>query len=111
MLADEAHDEPGAVLRASLWGATTPWNLLVVTALGVWLLAAPAVFDVDITSGAADVAHLGGAFVVVAAVIAWGEPVRALRVLCIPAGLAVAVLSLPRGQLRERYGDWELLTR
>ncbi|MFP5320393.1 MAG: vitamin K epoxide reductase family protein [Acidimicrobiia bacterium] len=131
----DAHDEPGGVLRASLWGASTPWNLLAVAALGAWLLAAPAVFGVEITSGAADVAHVGGAFVVVDAVIAWGEPVRALRLLNVPAGLAVAglvlvtdadvsysaaviatglavaALSVPRGEIRDRYGDWHLLTR
>lgn len=131
----EAHDHPGAVLRASLWGATIPWNLAVVAALGVWLLAAPAAFFVNIRSGAADVAHIGGAFVIVAAVIAWAEPVRALRLLNVPAGLAVAalvfltdpkagyataivatgvavaVLSLPRSEIRDAYGSWRLLTR
>ena len=131
----EAHDRPGAVFRASLWGAGAPWNLVAVTALGVWLLFVPAAFDVDIRSGAADVAHLGGAFVIVAAVVALGEPVRALRLLNVPAGIAVAalvfaadpgagyatavvltgvaiaLLSVRRGPIRESYGDWELLTR
>ena len=131
----DAHDKPAGVLRASLWGATIPWKLAVVAVLGVWLLAAPALFLVDIRSGAADVAHIGGAVVIVAAVIAWAEPVRALRWLNVPAGLAiaglvfltdpkggyaaaivatgiaVAVLSTGRGSIRDTYGDWELLTR
>lgn len=130
-----AHDEPGKVLRASMWGVSAPWNLVAVAALGVWLLAAPAVFGVDILSGAADVAHIGGAFVIVAAVIALAEPVRALRLLNIPAGIAlaglgflagadasyaaaivvsgaaVALLSARRGEIEESYSDWTLLTR
>jgi len=53
-----AHDEPGKVFRASLWGTSAPWNLVTVAVLGVWLLAAPSVFGVDIRSGAADVAHM-----------------------------------------------------
>ena len=73
--------------------------------------------------------------VIVAAVIAMGEPVRLLRflgaggavgaagllLLADPDGgyavamvltaLAITVLSVPRGRLRDAYGDWELLTR
>jgi len=131
----DAHDHPGHVLRASMWGATVPWHLAAVAALGAWLLVAPAAFGVDIRSGGADVAHIGGAAVIVLAVIAFGEPVRALRLLCAPVGLGiaglvlatgpepayaativltgvlVAALSLPRGRVTERYGDWKALTR
>lgn len=95
----------------------------------------PAVFDVDIRSGAADVAHIAGAFVLVVAGIAMAEVVRAVRLLGVPAGLAVAVvvllvgaeaayvvtlvvtgllvaaLSLPGRPAQERYGGWCRLTR
>lgn len=131
----EAHDNLGRVLRASLWGASVPWNLALVAVLGACLLLAPSMFFVDIRSGAADVAHIGGAFVIVAAVISWDEPVRALRLLNVPAGLAIsglvfltdpkldyaaamvttglviAALSLRRGDIRDAYGSWRLLTR
>ena len=131
----EAHDRPGSVFRASLWGATAPLHLAAVAGLGVWLLFAPSAFGVDIRSGAADVAHIGGAFVVVVAVIAMAEVVRALRLLGVAAGLgvaalvfltgpgagyaaalvvtglAVAALSVPRGSIHETYGDWHQLTR
>ena len=131
----ELPDRPGAVTAESLWGATAPWNLVAMTLLGIWLLFAPAAFDVSIRSGAADVAHIGGAVVIVAAVVAMGEPVRLLRFLGGAAGLAVAGLvfltdpdtgyaaavvvtgvlvaatSLRRGEVRQTYGDWELLTR
>lgn len=131
----ELSDRPGPVTRSMLWGATAPWNLVAVAALGVWMLFAPAVFDISIRSGAADAAHIGGAVVIVAAVIAMGEPVRLLRFLAaagavgaaalllladpdgtfavamVATALAIVVLSVPRGRIRDAYGDWELLTR
>jgi len=131
----ETHDHPGPVFRAALWGATAPWHLIAVAGLGVWLLFAPAAFGVDIRTGAADVAHIGGAFVIVVAVVAMAEVVRALRLLNVVAGvsvaalvfvtspdvryaaamvvtgLVVAVLSVRRGRIHETYGDWERLTR
>lgn len=131
----ELSDRPGPVLRSMLWGATAPWNLIAVTGLGIWLLFAPSAFDVSIHSGAADAAHIGGAVVIVASVIAMGEPIRLLRLLAGAGGLAtaglvfltdpdadyaaaivatgvlIAVLSVPRGRIRDAYGDWTLLTR
>ncbi len=131
----ETHDRPWPLFLASLWGATAPWHLIAVAGLGAWLLFAPAVFGVDIRTGAADVAHIGGAFVIVAAVIAMAEVVRALRLVNVAAGvgvaafvfvtgadaayaaamvvtgLAVAALSVPRGHIHETYGGWERLTR
>lgn len=128
-------DRPWALTRSSVWGATAPPALLGVTALGVWLYAAPGVLGVAVTSGAADVAHLGGAVVVVVAVVAMAEVLRPLRLLGVPAGaaiavlvwltgagigyavaitlsgLAVAVLSVPRGSIRERYGAWDTVAR
>jgi uncharacterized membrane protein len=124
-------ERPRDVARASVWGFSVPWTLLVSAVLGLWLLAAPAVFDVAITSGAADIAHLLGAAVVVVAVVSMGEVVRAFRYLAIPlglavatlvwipsapsgfqlaltvTGLAVAALSWPRGRITEGYGDWD----
>jgi hypothetical protein len=128
-------DRPGALTKSSLWGTSAPLALLGVTVLGVWLYAAPGVLGIDITSGAADVAHLGGAFVVVVAVVATAEVLRPLRLLGVPAGvaiaalvwltgtdlgyavaitltgLAVAALSLPRGSIREHYGAWDGVAR
>lgn len=128
-------DKPGPVVRSMIWGATAPWHLLIVTILGLWLLAAPAVFGVDIRTPGADAAHIGGAFVVVMAVIAMAEVVRSLRWLNVAAGVAlagvifftgagagyaiamvftglmIALLSLPRGHITETYADWKRLTR
>lgn len=131
----QLHERPVPVLRSMIWGATAPWSLTAVTVLGLWLLAAPAAFGVDIRTAGADIAHIGGAFVVVIAVVAMAEVVRSLRWLNVAAGLTlaavvfftgagpgysitmvftglvIALLSLPRGQIAETYGDWKRLTR
>lgn len=128
-------ERPAAVIRSSLRGATAPWPLVATTALGLLLLAAPALFDVSIRSGAADIAHIGGAFVVVVSVIALAEVVRSVRVLNVAAAVvmvlvlpvtgpdvgyaaavavtavAVAALSLPRGRILDTYGRWDRLIR
>lgn len=123
---------PGAVFRASIWGMSFPWTLVVSTVLGVWLMFAPNTFGVAITDRAADINHLGGALIVVTAVISMGEVVRVGRYLNVLVGLAVAIwiwfvpgsplilsisstltglivaaLSLPRGPKTEQYGLWD----
>jgi uncharacterized membrane protein len=106
------------------------WNLLLSIALGVWLMFAPAVFG---TSGrAADSDHLVGALIVTFAAIAIAEVGRAMRFINIlfgawlvvapwllagffagatwsdmASGVALILLSLPRGRVRGRYGSWE----
>jgi hypothetical protein len=112
-----------------------PPSLGVMAALGLALLAAPNAFDEAITSRAADIAHLGGAAVLVIAVVAMGEVVRTFRLLAVPVGavmvasvwlveasvsfaafvtvaaMAVAALALPRGRVVERYADWDRFLR
>lgn len=123
------------VARSSAWGVSTPWTLTGGFLLGVAMMAMPATFGVDIRTTAADIAHLGGAAIAVVSVVAMGEVLRAARWLSIPIGLVVAalafatiggsayaltvaligvlaaVLSLPRGVVREAYGDWGRLVR
>jgi len=114
---------------AMTWGVTVPWHLLVSAALGFWVMAAPAVFQ---TRGvAADSDHLVGALAITTAIIAMAEVVRAgrflnvlfgvwlivapwlfsgasagARVNDVIAGVALILLSFPRGTVRERYGTW-----
>jgi hypothetical protein len=131
----ELPERPVAVFGSSLWGANPVPNLVAVAALGVWLLAAPAVFGVSIRSGAADVAHIGGAVVIVVAVISLAEVIRPFRYANVAAALgiaatvfltdpslgyaltivataaAVAVLSLPRGPVHDSYGTWDRFIR
>lgn len=113
-----------------IWGTTVPWTLLLSAALGIWLMAAPAVFQTEGT--AADSNHLVGALLITLAVIAMAGVTRAARWLNVLAGVWIVampwllsgaspaatwnnvilgilliVLSLPRGQVRERYGNWD----
>jgi hypothetical protein len=126
-------DHPVEALRASVWGFSTPPTLVIAAAIGVWMLAAPAIFGVDIRSGSADGAHIAGAAATVIAVIAMGEVVRPLRLLNVAVGgivafgvwftaadtaftatlsatgVVLAVVSIPRGAVRERYAGWDPL--
>lgn len=126
-------DQPGAVLKASLWGMSVPPTLLLTTLLGVFMMAAPGIFGDQGLS--ANMQTLGGSLIVTASVIAWGEPVRLVRYLNLPvgaalalvpvladpvaaagwaavaAGLAVIALSIPRGPKKESYGSWDRFVR
>lgn len=127
-------EQPGPVVKASVWGMSVPWTLAVATALGIAMMAVPGLFGV--AKPASTVFHLGGAVVVVVSVIAMGEPLRAGRYLNVllgvvlaggpwifggaglaaqlsglVAGVAVAVLAVPRGPVRERFGSWDRLVR
>lgn len=134
---DELPQRPGAVLRAGLRGMSAPGPLLASTALGVWLMAAPAVLGN--AKPLADIEHGAGALLITLSVLAMGEPLRALRLLNIPLAIALMafawalggadpgdptapivdtvvgaltlVLALPRGSKRERYGDWDRFVR
>jgi uncharacterized membrane protein len=115
-----------------LWGFTGTWNLWLCVAVGVWLMFAPDVFGVAIDQPAADSDHLVGALVIVMAVTALAEvarPVRFLNVLfglwlmaaswfleggtgasrpsSALAGVAIILLSIPLGKLRDHYGGFD----
>ncbi len=53
--------------KAMGWGVALPWNLLVSVALGVWLMASPAIFGTG--GGAAHSDHVIGALVVTSATL------------------------------------------
>lgn len=113
---------------AMVWGVNVPWNLLASSLLGVWLMFAPSALGS--TDTAADSDHLVGALVTTFAIIAMGEvgrPLRLLNVLLgtwlmaapwfltgtttgatlndVALGIAIIVLSLRRGPVREKYGS------
>ncbi|MEO8196967.1 MAG: vitamin K epoxide reductase family protein [Thermoanaerobaculia bacterium] len=119
----------GGGWRQMVWGTSVPWNLLLVSLVGIWLMMSPAAFES--VSPAAHADHLLGALVVVVAAIAMAEVGRAARFLNIlvalgiiaapwiltgastfarwndlAAGLIVIGLSVRRGPIRERYGTW-----
>jgi hypothetical protein len=116
-------------LRVAAWGVSVPRGLLASALLGAWLLASPGVLG---TPGApATSTQISGAVATTVAVVVMGEVVRIGRFLIVPvglwlavsplllggsaveigqglvAGLLVAALSLPRGPILERYGDWQ----
>jgi hypothetical protein len=116
------------------WGMSIPWYLLVATGLGLWLMVSPAIFGT--TGAAADSSHLVGALVVTFSVIAMGEPARAVRFVNVPLGLwivvapwvfagapllatwnsvilgvALILVSIPRGTIRDKYGAWNKYAR
>lgn len=126
--------QPGRVLAASLWGMSAPIGLVVAACLGVVLMATPGMLAV--TAPAAHVYHLGGALIVVVAVVSMGEVLRRGRVLAVPiavavallpwvlggagtgarlvglgAGIVAAILCLPVGPVRESYGTWNRFVR
>lgn len=112
------------------WGVTVSAALAASIAVGVWLMFAPAVLGTG--GAAADSDHLTGALVIVVATIALaevGRPARLLnvglgiwlmvgpwflaggtaasRALDTIAGVAVALLALPLGRLRDHYGSFD----
>ena len=106
------------------------WHLLMAAGIGGWLMFAPDYFGT--TGRASDSDRLVGALVLTSALIATAEVGRALRFLNIlfaawlliapwvldrfatgakwndvVAGIALILLSLPRGRIRSRYGSWQ----
>jgi hypothetical protein len=117
------------VFKASIWGMSFPWTLVVSTVLGLWLMVTPTLLGS--TKPIADLNHLGGALMVTVSVITMGEVMRAGRYLNVllglmvaglpwvlhgstaagqindlMVGLVVAALAIPRGPQKEQYGLW-----
>lgn len=121
---------PGELFPAMGWGVSLPGSLAVATVLGIWLFFAPVALG--ITGFMENNLYLMAALTVTVSIVALGEVVRIVRYVNVPLGLwialsvwllpgagiggrlvisltgiLVAVLSLPRGPIRERYGEWE----
>jgi hypothetical protein len=71
---------------------SVPWNLVVSSLVGVWLMCSPSVFGYN--DALADSDHITGALVVTFSVIAMGEIVRTFRYFNILAGLWIALAHL-----------------
>lgn len=117
-------------LRSMFWGTNTPPSLVLSVALGIWLMASPAVLGASGSS--AHNSELAGAIVTTIAVIAMAEVTRAARFLNVvlgvwialaavilagataiskwngaAIGLLIVVLSLRRGKVKNKYGTWD----
>ena len=126
--------KPGRIARAGIWGVSFPWTLVTSAAIGIWLMASPAVFGTAKPASASS--HLVGALVLVVAIVAMAEVVRAgrylnllagvwlvlshwlltgapvtARITTTLAGLALIALSLPRGPVVESYGSADRFIR
>lgn len=118
--------------RKMVWGVTAPWNLLVSTLLGAWLMASPAVFQTQGLAAHSD--HILGAMVVTVTIIALAEVTRAARFINIALALGIIVLpwllggttvaagindlligaliialSIRPGKIKNTYGAWNPL--
>lgn len=127
---DDFERPPMAVIRDMLSGGVSmPWTLVLSLAVGIWLMCTRLVFG---TEGAqADSDHLLGALIATVSVTAMAEPARpgrfvnlllAVALMFAPwmfdggsdvadlAGVATGVLlillTIPRGRIVGRYGDW-----
>jgi nucleoside-diphosphate-sugar epimerase len=129
---DEFDARPGLVLKA-MWtgGVSLPWNLAAAAAIGVWLMFTRATLASE--GGMADADHLTGALVLTVVSLAAAEVARPLRFLIVPLGAALLVtplvfaasgiataaslacgvglilLSLRRGPITQRYGNWQTM--
>ena len=107
-----------------------PWNLFLITGIGVWIMSAPAVLGYSGTL--ADSSHITGALVVTFAIISMSEvarPVRFINILFglwiiaapfifktdgntamwngIICGVALILLSFPKGRIEDRRGSFD----
>ena len=118
--------------KEMFWGTGIPWNLVVVAALGGWLMAAPAVFQVQ--SPASSINYVLGTLTWVVAVLAFAEVARAVRfvnillaigLIVLPwllsggntayslnnaiVGVLIVALSIRPGRIKNAYGSWSRL--
>lgn len=132
--ADEFDVKPRHVIReVFLGGVNLPWTLLLIAAIGLWLLFTRVTLGAE--GGMADADHLIGSLILTVVSVAAAEVARPARFLLIPLGIILAVmpfvveastvqtavaiilglgvslLSLPRGPIRGRYGSWTPLIR
>ena len=127
---DEFDRSPGAVV-AEMWsgGVNLPWNLALAGLVGIWLMFTRVTFGAEPPMANAD--HLIGALALTVVSLAAAEVTRALRFLLVPlgasllvtpflfdagtgpaigsgvCGLLLIVLSLRRGSVHHRYGNWQ----
>jgi hypothetical protein len=110
-------------------GVSVTWTLAACTAAGVWIMASPGILGMQ--TMAANFNYVAGALAITVSVTSMAEVLRPARFFNVALGVAVAaapwllagatpagrwsnllagaclvVFSLRRGELRERYGNW-----
>jgi hypothetical protein len=114
---------------ASIQGVTIPWTLAIQLAIGIWLMVRPDFLH--LTGTIANCDHLLGALVITIAAVATAEVTRTARLLNIPVGILMSLVSiffashnmptliieftlslvviftsLPKGEIIESYASW-----
>lgn len=129
-LTEEDFNQPfGATMKEMVGGGVNfPWSLMVCAVIGLGLMLSRVALGAD--GNIAHAHHLLGALVLSVTITALAEVTRPARLLNIPlglaliaavfmydastmvsivsvlAGVALTVLSIPRGAIRCRYNDW-----
>ena len=131
-IADEFEQSPVAVIRNMVGGGVSlPWNLALAILIGLSLLFTRLTLGAD--GSLANAHHLIGSLVLTVVSVAAAEVARPVRYLNVPLGAALmvvpfmfggsmvativslilgaalVVLSVRRGPIRERYGNWNRL--
>ena len=121
----------GNVVKETFQGLLqVPWNLVLIMAIGIWIMSAPSVLGYS--GSLADSNHLVGAIIVTFAIIPMSEVARPLRYIHILfglwliaapwilggdheaakwsgviAGALLIPLALPRGKVRDQRGSYD----
>ena len=128
-ITDEFDQSPGVVIKKMMGGGVSlPWSLALIALIGLSLLFTRMTLGVD--GSLANAHHIIGSLVLTVVSIAAAKVARPVRYLNVPlgaaligapflfgadlvtivvtvvSGAALAVLSIPRGPIRERYGKW-----
>ena len=117
----------GKVRSAMAWGVSIPYNLVLSTLIGIWLMFSPSYLQITVSTSTID--HILGALITAVSVISMAEVIRSFRLINIFFGLFIAatpwvfehndsffwdnliagsfiiVLSLPKGKVLESYGN------
>lgn len=127
--ADEFDQSPRVVIKSMIGGGVSlPWNLALAALIGLWLLFTRMTLGVD--GDMANVHHVIGSLVLTVVSIAAAEVARPVRylnlvlgaslaaapfmltagtsatVVSVVLGVGLIALSMRRGLIRERYGNW-----
>lgn len=118
------------IIHSMVWGVRVRWNLLITAIIGAWLLFADNILG--FTGILANNTDVCGALIVVFSIVSWAEVARALRFInilisvwfgiapwvlpgatklimwhSVIAAVIVIVLSIFKGKIKEKYGDWD----
>lgn len=127
---DSFEQSPVAIIKDMLGGGVTlPWNLVLCSAIGLWLMFTRLTLGAEGSMANAD--HIIGALVLTITITTFAESARAARFAILPFGLALLVtpfvfgaslpaivasvlcglalvaLSIPKGNIANHYGKWE----